>query len=185
MEAPLAQLPQSHLRLADLTNRRATDFELVPTADERMAVAAALNIIGVKKLRFSGHLEPLGQRDWTLTAQLGATVVQACVVTLDPVTTRIDEPLKRSYVADIPEIEASEIEMPVDDSVEALPASLDLAQVMIEALTLALPLYPRSKDADLGDAIFTEPGVKPMRDDDAKPFAGLGNLRERLEKKGE
>lgn len=183
MEAPLAQLPQSHLRLADLTNRRGTDFDLMPTADERKAVAAEIGISGVKKLRFSGHLEPVGPKDWALIGVLGATVVQPCVATLDPVTTRIDEPIKRNYVAYIAEIEANEVEMPDDDTVEALPASLDLAQVMIEALSLALPLYPRSADAPPSDAVFTQPGVKPMTDDDAKPFAGLGALREHLENK--
>jgi uncharacterized metal-binding protein YceD (DUF177 family) len=185
MEAPLAQLPHSHLRLADLTHRRSTDFELTPTADERKAVATAMGITGVKKLRFSGHLEPVGRRDWTLTAQLGATVVQPCVATLDPVTTRIDETVSRRYLSEIAEIEASEVEMTDDDTVEALTESIDLAQIMIEALTLSLPLYPRKADADLGDAVFTQPGVTPMSDEDARPFAGLGALRESLEKKEE
>ncbi len=183
MEAHLAELPQSHLRLADLTNRKATDFDLTPTPSERQAIAAALDLSGVKKLRFSGHLEPLGRTDWGLTATLGATVVQPCVATLTPVTTRIDEPVKRSYVAEFPEIEAAETEMPEDDTVEPLPASLDLAAVMIEALTLALPLYPRSPDADPADVVFAGPGVTPMTDEDAKPFAGLGALREQLENK--
>lgn len=179
----MPQLPKSHLRLADLATRKPTAFDLSPTADERKAIAAELGIVGIKKLRFTGALAPQGRHDWALTADLGATVVQECVVTLDPVTTRIDEELTRSYVADMPEIEASEVEMPVDDTVEALPETLDLAQVMIEALTLALPLYPRAKGADLSQAAFTEPGVAPMTDDDAKPFAGLGALRERLENK--
>ncbi|MFA8440523.1 DUF177 domain-containing protein [Yoonia sp.] len=179
----MPQLPKSHLRLADLATRKPTAFDLSPTADERKAIAAELGIVGIKKLRFTGALAPQGRHDWALTADLGATVVQECVVTLDAVTTRIDEELTRSYVADMPEIEASEVEMPVDDTVEALPETLDLAQVMIEALTLALPLYPRAKGADLSQAVFTEPGVAPMTDDDAKPFAGLGALRERLENK--
>lgn len=185
MEAELAQLPRSHLRLADLATRKPTEFTLVPTADERKAVAQALGIVGIKKLRFAGALVPMGQRDWALTAELGATVVQDCVVTLDPVTTRIDETIKRSYVSDLPEIEASEVEMLVDETVEDLPEALDLAQVMIEALSLALPVYPRAEGANLADTAFTEPGLTPMSDDDAKPFAGLGALRESLESKDE
>jgi len=181
----MANIPTSHLRLADLATRKPTPFELVPTAQERAAIANDLDIVGIKKLRFAGTLSPQGRKDWTLNAELGATVVQSCVVTLDPVTTRIDEPLIRHYMAELPEIEAAEIEMPVDDTVEDLPETLDLAQVMIEALALALPLYPRKPDADLTDAQFTEPGQTPMTDDDAKPFAGLGALRESLEKKEE
>lgn len=184
MEAPLAALPQSHLRLADLSTRRETKFDVVPSSDERSAVAAELGISGVKKLRFSGQIAPMGQNDWRLIADLGATVVQPCVTTLDAVTTRIDELVERSYVADLPEIEGSEIEMPEDDTVEPLPVTLDIAAVMIEALALALPLYPRATDAELGTATFTQPGVTPMSDEDAKPFAALGALREQLEKKG-
>jgi len=179
----MPQLPKSHLRLADLATRQPTEFALAPTADERRAIAAELGIVGVRKLRFTGALTPQGRQDWSLSAELGATVVQDCVVTLAPVTTRIDEKLTRSYLADMPEIEAAEVEMPVDDTVEALPEALDLAQVMIEALALALPLYPRREDADLSDAVFAGPGVTPMSDDDAKPFAGLGALRESLENK--
>ncbi len=171
------------MRLSDLATRKPTEFSLVPTADERKAVSEALGIVGVKKLRFVGALAPLGNKDWTLTAELGATVVQNCVVTLDPVTTRIDEALKRSYVADLPEIEASEIEMLVDETVEDLPDALDLAQVMIEALSLSLPVYPRADGADLAETVFTKPGVTPMSNEDARPFAGLGALRESLENK--
>ncbi|WP_373635466.1 DUF177 domain-containing protein [Yoonia sp. SS1-5] len=181
----MAALPQSHLRLSDLTTRRATDFALIPTAEERRAVADTLGIVGVRKLRLSGKIEPLGSRDWTLTAMLGATVVQDCVVTLEPVTTRLDEPVHRSYLAELPDIDAAEVEMPEDDTAEALPETLDLGQVMIEALSLALPLYPRKDGADLGEAVFTAPGSTPMTDEDAKPFAGLEALRDQLQKKGD
>ena len=86
---------------------------------------------------------------------------------------------------EIPEIDAAELEMSQDDTIDPLPEILDLAQVMIEALSLALPPYPRSKDAELGAIAVTAPGITPMTYDDAKPFAGLGALRESLEKKEE
>jgi uncharacterized metal-binding protein YceD (DUF177 family) len=57
---------------------------------------------------------------------------------------------------------------------------IDVSAVMAEALALHLPLYPRAGGADLGEAVFTEPGLAPMRDEDAKPFAGLAGLRDTL-----
>lgn len=183
IETALSQIPQSQLRLADLPSSRATAFDLQPDAQARKAVAAALGLVGIKKLTFRGTLAPQGKTDWALDGALGATVVQECVVTLDPVTTRIDEKLTRAYVADLPEIDAAEVEMTLDDAIDPLPGTLDLAQVMIEALSLALPPYPRTSDAALGAAAFAAPGVTPMTDDDAKPFAQLGALREQLEKK--
>ena len=181
----MTDLPRSHIRLADLPNRKATTFALSPTAQERATVAAALDILGLKKLRFAGALQPQGKRDWLLTAELGATVVQECVVTLAPVTTRIDEAITRSYVADLEEVTTGEVEMPEDDTVEALPDSLDLVEVMIEALSLALPTYPRAAGATLGEAVFAQSGVTPMTDEDAMPFAGLAALRDSLENKGD
>ena len=54
---------------------------------------------------------------------------------------------------------------------------------MIEALALALPPFPRLEGAELGNIAVTERGITPMSDDDAKPFAGLGDLRKALENK--
>ena len=137
--------------------------------------------ITVRKLRFEGEIAPEGPTDLRLTATLGATVVQPCVVTLEPVTTRIDESVSRLFSTEIPEIpEGDEVEMPEDDTVEPLPAAINLAQIAEEALALAAPAYPRAEGAELGVTQFTEAGKEAMSDDDAKPFAGLKALRDKL-----
>ncbi len=183
MEALLADLPSQHIRLGDLSNKRNTSFEIEPDAAECAAVAGHLNILGVKKLRFSGEFTPQGRTDWELTAKIGATVQQACVVTLEPVTARIDEPVMRRYIANFEDPDEEEVEMTADENTEPLPASVDVAAVMIEALSLALPPYPRKDGAELGEAVYSDKGVAPMTDDDAKPFAGLGALRDALKNK--
>lgn len=156
-------------------------FDVVPEAEARAALAAAFAILGVKKLRFAGQILPEGARDWRLEATLGATVVQPCSVTLVPVTTRIDVGVTRRYLADVPPPEAGETEMPEDDSVEPLTGALDVAAVMAEALALELPDFPRAPGVELGPAVFAKPGVVPMTDEAAKPFAGLAALKDRLE----
>jgi uncharacterized metal-binding protein YceD (DUF177 family) len=183
MERSLAAQSRTQLRIADLASRKPTDFDITPDAALRDTIAKELGILGLKKLRFAGQIVPAGKRDWTLTAQMGATVVQACVVSLEPVTTRIDETVERIYTDDVPVIDAAEVEMPEDDRVEALPETIDLIDVMREALSLALPLFPRVEGAELGQVMHTEPGKTPMTDDEAKPFAGLGALRDQLAKK--
>ncbi|MBT8459420.1 MAG: DUF177 domain-containing protein [Boseongicola sp.] len=140
-----------------------------------------MGIIGVKKLTLKGHLTPTGKADWELYARLGATVVQSCVVTLDPVTSRIEEDTSRRYLADMPNApEAAEFEMPEDDTAEALPETLDLSAVMEEALALALPPWPRAPGVDPVEIAVTEPGQTPMSDDDVKPFAALKSLQQKL-----
>ena len=170
------------LRVADLPQNSPTPFDLTPNPAELKTLAQELGLSGLRKLRFSGTLRAQGKRDWMLVAQLGATVVQPCVVTLEPVTTRIDTPVQRLFLADLPETDAAEVEMPEDDTVEQLTATIDPAQIMIEALALALPLYPRKDGADLGEAVFAAPGTQAMRDEDARPFANLANLRDQLNK---
>ncbi len=179
----MSALPTHVIRLADLAGRKDTAFALAPEADERTAIADDLGIIGIKKLRFEGSLEPLGKHDWVLSGKIGATVMQECVVTLEPVTTRIDETVTRTYARDFVQPEGDEVEMPEDDSVEELPNTLDIAEVMIESLALALPQFPRKDGAELGEAVYSQPGTTPMRDEDARPFAGLSSLKESLEKK--
>lgn len=173
---------QTRLALARLPRNAETAFRLEPDAAERADMAEALKIDALRKLRFEGRLIPEGARDWRLEAHLGATVVQPCVVTLAPVTTRIDTDLTRRYLDDMPEPAEidGEAEMPEDDTTEALPTHLDLAEVMLEAVALALPDYPRAPDAELETRVFAAPGVAPMRDEDARPLAGLAALRDKL-----
>ncbi|WP_299953343.1 DUF177 domain-containing protein [uncultured Roseobacter sp.] len=170
------------LRVADLNQNSSTSFSLRPDAAALKAIATELDLLGLRKLSFSGEVAAHGGADWRLTGTLGATVVQPCSVTLEPVTTRIDVPVERMYLAQYEEIDAPEVEMPEDDTTEPLGQWIDPEQVMIEALVLALPLYPRSDGAELGETVYAEPGVTPMRDEDARPFAGLAGLKAQLDK---
>lgn len=175
-----ADTPSRPFRIADLARRGPQAFRIEPAVDERAALAAELGISEVRKLRFEGSLVPEGNRDWRLEARLGATVVQPCVVTLAPVVTRIDETVTRRYLARMPAPEAepgSEVEMPVDVETEPLGHEIDPAQVMAEALALALPDYPRAPGAALEQAVYAEPGVEPLTDAAAHPFAALKHLK--------
>ncbi|MBB97714.1 MAG: hypothetical protein CML68_24335 [Rhodobacteraceae bacterium] len=165
------------LRVADLNQASATAFSLQPDAPALKAIATELGLDGLRKLRFTGQVAAEGKRDWLLTGHLGATVVQPCVVTLQPVTTRIETDVRRLFLARFDQPEGDEVEMPEDDDQEPLGREIDLGAVMIESLSLALPLYPRADTAELGDAVFTEPGKQAMTDDDTKPFAGLAALK--------
>ena len=182
-------LPVTHpLRVAALPTRQPTRFDLAPDAPERIALARLLGISAVHSLRFKGEVRAVGQSDFVLEAQLTATVVQPCVVTVVPVTTRIDETVIRRYLSDYRPVQAEEAEMPEDETEEPLGAVIDPGIVMTEALALALPDYPRApgaaRDAALdgtqAGTIHAGPGVKPLSDADLRPFAGLGALASRL-----
>lgn len=168
---------ETSLRVTALARARGASFALRPDADTRDRIAAALGLSSLRKLSFTGRVTPEGKADWELDAMLGATVVQPCSVTLAPVTTRIDEAVRRRFVADpTPQPEAAEVEMPEDDSVEPLGTEIDLVAVMTEALSLAVPAYPRAPDADLGEIRAAPPGAEPLDEADLKPFAALKAL---------
>ncbi|MBK1635947.1 hypothetical protein CKO19_09390 [Rhodovulum adriaticum] len=165
-----------------LGGRLPVDILLRPDAEARAAMADRLGLIGLRKLRFEGRLVPEDRRDWRLEARLGATVVQPCVVTLAPVTTRIDTDVIRHYRAEMPPLpESEEIEMPEDDTQEPLPETLNLTRVLEEALALALPLYPRAEGAELGETVVAPPGAAPLTEEATRPFAGLAALKKKLD----
>lgn len=174
--------PWSHpVRLNAPGAREGREVKIEPDADTRAAVAEELGIVSVRKLRLQGRLTPEGRNDWRFDGELGATVVQPCGVTLEPVSTRLDEPVTRRWLADMPEApEGGEVEMPEDETAEPLRATVDLGAVMVEALALALPPFPRAPGAELGEAVYAEPGRAPLTDEALRPFAGLSSLRDKL-----
>jgi len=176
--SPVARL------VSGLSQAHPTAFEIHPSPAERAALATALGALELRKLRFEGEIAAEGKRDWRLDGTLGATVVQACVVTLEPVVTRIDAPVVRRFLArwHDPQETGAEVEMPEDDTLEPLGTHIDPWRVMCEALALEMPDFPRAPDAGpLETLSVTEPGKVPLRDDDVKPFAGLADLKAKLE----
>lgn len=173
--------PWSHAWIVrQLPARKPLRFDLVPDAGTRDRIAASLGLISLPTLRFSGELRPEGRHDVLLEARLTARVVQPCSVTLAPVPADIVETVRRRYVAGLEQPAGDEVEVPEDVDTEPLPEAIDGGAVAVEALALALPLYPRAPGAGLGEAVFAPPGVEPLRDTDLRPFAGLAALKDRL-----
>lgn len=181
---PITPQSDTQIRIRELTNRESRSFDLKPDAAERERIAADLELLSLRKLRFKGRFMPDDGANWRLEAVLGATVTQPCIVTLAPVNTRIDTPVTRRFLADMPEPQPGqdEVEMPEDDTIEPLQAEIDLTAVMTEALALALPDYPRKEDAALAETEFTPPGAAPIREEEKNPFAALDALRDKLKK---
>lgn len=173
------------LRMNDLSDARSYKVNIAPSEAEMAELMVEMRVDALRKVSFKGTLSPIGKRDWQLTGILGATVVQPCVATLEPVTTRIDAEVSRLYLKDLKEelSEEEEVEIPEDDTSEPLTAELILSEVAIESLALNIPAYPRKEGAVVDTVRVTEPGLDPMTDEAAKPFAGLQALKDKLEKK--
>lgn len=154
-------------------------FDETPTEKEAEAIRDALGLRGLRKMRFQGEIEPLGKRSWRVAGHLGASITQSCVLSLEPVKTRIDTEVSLRF---LPE-SAIEYDTPEDileDDVEPLGPVIDIGQVATEALSLVMPDYPRCETAEFEKVVATPEGAAPIKDEDTKPFADLKALRDKL-----
>ena len=161
----------TRFRVAHLSTRQPTPFTIAPDAEARAALATELDLIALPALRFTGQITAVGRDAWRLSGRITAKVVQPCVVTLAQVTTAINEEVRRDYSPHVIQPEAEEIEIPEDD-LEPLGQFIDVRAVMVEALSLALPLYPRLEGAELA----AQPAAPEEESDTRRPLAGLADL---------
>lgn len=170
------------VRLADLDASRDHPVRLVLDADQLARGRDQLEILDLAKVRIEGKLGAERRTDWRLRLRIGATVTQACVVTLEPVRTRLDITAERLFTANWTEPDPeSETEMPDDVNIDPLPDVLNIAALAFEEISLAMPDYPRSQDAALETSDAAPENAEPIRDEDLKPFAALKALRDRME----
>ncbi len=163
-------LPE-RLRVSHLSPSRPNSFDLTPDADARRAIAADLDLLDLPKLRFEGAIRASGTDAWALKGQLTATVVQACVVTLAPVETTLTEDVSLLFSPHVVAPDEEEVEMG-DETVEPLGQWIQLGDIAIEALALALPTHPRAPGAELPEDAQDDTG----EDEPRRPFAGLADL---------
>lgn len=153
--------------------------ELTASAAQRAAIATLGGLREVLEATASFDLVPIHQGRVKVTGRLRATVGQTCVVTLDPVDNRIDEPIDLVFAppSQIPEMaDLVDDDLPpgdeAPDPLEPIERGgiIDLGQVATDALFLAIDPYPRRPDA-----VF-QPPVTP-EDPDEHPFAALKALK--------
>lgn len=181
---PPSALPSQPLHSAMVSGRKVKRFNFIPTAAERAAMAAELNLIELSEFTYKGELAPAGRADVTLRADLTALVVQPCSISLAPVRSRLTDTTQRRYIQDFKEPDADEMEISEEDT-EALPETIDIAAIALEALALALPLYPRARGVEFNETAYAAPGVTPIKSEDLRPFAGLAGLADKLKKPDE
>lgn len=162
-----------------LRAHKAISFDEAPTEAEAEAVREALGLRGLRKMRFTGELSPIGKRGWLVEGTLGASITQECVVTLEPVKARIDTEVSLRFLPEAM-IEDDTPEDVLEDDVEALGEIIDLGHVAVEALSLAMPDYPRSEAAELVHVTAEPEGAAPIKEEETKAFAGLAALREKM-----
>jgi len=151
------------------------------TPEERAALAVRFGLKAVDCLDGTFRL----RRDAAGVVARGrvrADVVQACVVTDEPVAVSLDEPVALRFVSG-EEPQGDEVELSEDalDTMEFDGGAIDLGEAASETMALALDPFPRSPNAA---AALKEAGV--LSEEEARPagaLAGLADLKAKLEKR--
>ncbi|MEM9147580.1 MAG: DUF177 domain-containing protein [Pseudomonadota bacterium] len=182
-DTQIAPLPfERSQSVAALMRGGETPVHVVLEADEAQALAQHLDVRAVQDVALEGKLVPEGE-GWRLDARLRASVEQACVITLEPVVSALDLPVLRRFMPGAGSVHDGvdgEIDMGAEeeDGPDPLGDEIDLATVLVEALALAIEPYPRKEGAEIGRHLAGPPGVEPLTDEAARPFAKLAALRD-------
>jgi hypothetical protein len=139
---------------------------LIADPAECMAIATRLGIPAVHSLRAELGLWRWRGAGVRVTGRILAEVEQVCVVTLEPFRSEISDEVERYFLPGASEADASADVDPFSDGV------IELGEVVVESLSLALDPYPRKPGVtfEAGDAT-TEEGKEQS------PFAALASLR--------
>jgi uncharacterized metal-binding protein YceD (DUF177 family) len=145
---------------------------------EREALARDLDILSVDSLRLDARLVPRRAGTYRLDGAIDARVVQACVVSLDPVPSNIHADLHidlrpAGQIEADQDLEATESLLDEPD-VEAIDnGEIDLGRIVYEELASGLDPYPRL------DGIALDQSEAGSGGTDTGPFARLKELKER------
>jgi uncharacterized metal-binding protein YceD (DUF177 family) len=153
--------------------------EITATEKERAALAKRFGLVSLDSLTASFTLKRV-QRDLVRAkGRVSAELVQACVVTLEPVPARIDERFEVDFlegaqpaVTDLElDVEGAEAPDPV------LDGRIDLGELAAEQLGLSIDPYPRKPDAAVPAEWVAEGGAEAVPMPIANPFAILEELK--------
>lgn len=166
-----------------------TALEIVASESERAALAKRFGFLGLPA--FSARLT-VDRRPGGLVVvegRLRGRIVQACILTLDPVTQDLDETFRIAFKQDLaeehdPESGEALVSAQVDAPEPLAGNMLDVGEIAAEQLSLAADPYPRRPGVKLEDVLpkprgggRSDPrGGRPER---RHPFAGLAALRDK------
>ncbi len=169
-----------------LTRKRPLPFDIEPEPEEKPRIAGFLGVEALRRLRFRGALEPVGDEAWRVEGHLEAELVQSCVVTLAPVTQTIDAPVARDYVPEETWSLPDELDLDpeAEDDPDPFGTVIDPGLLALESLALMLDPYPRAPGVPPAEFRAAPPGVQSLDDADLKPFAKLAVLKEKFGENG-
>jgi uncharacterized metal-binding protein YceD (DUF177 family) len=147
------------------------------TEAERIALAEALEVISCEAAKADYTIRAIGGARYRLSGEVSARLTQACVVTLEPLSTELKEGFEVEFWPPdvVPGAPSAEVEVSGLRDIEPIEhGTMDAGRIVFETLAAAIDPYPRKEGAELqwrgeeGEASEPEP---------ANPFSKLKGLK--------
>jgi uncharacterized metal-binding protein YceD (DUF177 family) len=163
-----------------------TALEIAASDGERAALAKRFGFLSLPAFSARVTVDRRAGSQVVVEGRLRGKVVQACILTLDPVTQDLDEAFRivfKQGLAEERDPESGEALVSAQaDAPEPLPGNLlDVGEIVAEQLSLAADPYPRRAGVKLED-VMPKPrkeGRHGRHEPRRHPFAGLAALRDK------
>jgi Large ribosomal RNA subunit accumulation protein YceD len=162
----MTAVPPEFSRRVELARLGAHDaiYPISAEAEERDALARRFDLLSLDRLEAEIHLQRLGGAIIRVSGRLIADVVQACVVSLEPVASTIEQEFAvlygpaqpgKSVVVDL----ETELVEPFEGD------AIDIGEAVAQQLAMALDPYPRAPGASLewSENGPNSPGKSPIK----------------------
>jgi len=153
--------------------------EIIATDKELAALAQRFGLLSLDRLSASFTLKRVRKDLVRAKGRVSAELVQACVVTLDPIPAHIDEKFEVDFLEGVqPAVADIELDAEAAEAPEPVPDGwIDLGELAAEQLGLAIDPYPRKPDAEVPAEWKGEPAAAPAAAERPNPFAALEKLK--------
>jgi uncharacterized metal-binding protein YceD (DUF177 family) len=163
-----------------------TALDIAASESERAALAKRFGFLSLPAFSARVTIDRRPGGRVVVEGRLRGKIVQACILTLDPVTQDLDETFRIVFRQDLTEERDPEsgeaLVSPQADAPEPLSGNmLDVGEIVAEQLSLAADPYPRRPGAKLEDILPKPRGnSRPARQEQRRhPFAGLAALKDK------
>lgn len=170
-------VPWTHLVAVSQLLPQST-LELEPGEAVRAALARHVGVVAIPALSATLELTHTRGGDVLVAGRLTGTLVQTCVVTLEPFTSQLSEEIDVHFAPEAAVAalldaagEDEEREDPGDLPDAIVDGTVDLGALAAEFLSLGIDPYPRKPDA-----VFASPAGEEGTD---SPFAALAALKKK------
>ncbi len=167
-------------RIIDIesTPKDGAHFDITADGNERKALARRLGIIAVERLEAALDLCPLGAgATVAVTGRFAADIVQACVVSLEPVRSHVAAPIALRFAPPAGPTREVVVEPEGEDPPDPLiDGAIDLGEAVAEQLAMAIDPYPRLEKAEIDNRWYEAPPLDTDSDNlesAGGPFAAL------------